>query len=258
MVDSGGNHTFIHKDIYDQLKNPPPLEPWPDAKLENDTMVKIYGQCVIRIKLGRRRFIDKEVLIADLTNHLAIWGLDMFEQLDAIPDFNRGLMMMPEGNMHMQKLPSAAGINYIHVAENCWIPSNSECIVRGRADVDNSFLPGDAYIAPTKRQRDEDIIVGHTVARVNNRGVPVSVLNPHPHPVKLRQGDILAQITAAEEVITLPPRPTRKRKSNVDPTHSTMGEETTKEKKIGKSPSNLGWASKTQYKEVRPPANKQE
>ena len=234
MVDSGCNKSVIHKDVYDGLPVKPVLRPAGNATLENGSSVRVYGECTVTLRLGRRRFVEHNILVADLTNHLAIMGLDMLQSLEAVPDFNRGVLRMPTGNLFMKKLPCAMSINYIHCAETTWVPSNSEYVVDGVADIDCKGVPFDALVERCERQVSDDVTIGNTLVKASGPTVPVHVMNTNPHPVRLKQGDIIASMSSCEdmsEVETLQPQPQSPKKD---------------------------WSTTQDYKETRPSAEQEE
>ena len=203
LLDCGSNRSLIHADLYYSMADRTTLLPYegPNCGVTGAEL-KIAGQTEITVKVGGKTG-TMMFIVAHMPHLVGIWGLDMFDKFEAVPDFKAAQLLLSGNVVPLYKLPGAMSC-HVHVLEDQIVPADSEMILRCRADMKSIHLPDHAIVETSEEFSDKSGLLGAgAVVRTTEDFIPVRVFNVGDTPVKVRRGQDVGILEDAVSVTNL-------------------------------------------------------
>ena len=203
-VDTGASATLVSNRIIDQL----PESKRPILFTENlskfvgpsGDSIPILGKAVLNLNIGDIH-ISKSVTVADIHDDCLL-GADILLGLEQGPfDFHLSESRLVWNGYSVPcvqvKQPTSCKISCV---SDCTISGYSEQIITARIvketnDEESCIFVGDVLIEPSHHFHDKHkLLMAHSLARVDqSQSVYVRIMNPFPHEVVIRRGEIMGE-----------------------------------------------------------------
>ena len=205
LVDTGAAVSLAQKELWDQLdqttKNS--LKPWTASQLvgADGTLLQVFGAAEVTLKLGSRDIPCDFVVVSPLTND-AILGADFLTKHCAQIDhgrkqlkLNRPLSLTLGLGVQTKSISDRGMVSLVSMVE---FPARSEQVVMAKISVPD--LKDKEYLIEGCIEAKLSCVVARCLVcpRQGDSRVPVRLLNPSEHSVKIPAGTVIASWESIE------------------------------------------------------------
>ncbi len=161
--------------------------------MADGTKVQTRGPVLCQITIGSRTVLDA-VFAADIEDH-ALLGWEA--QLSLGVEYSiAGVNLVQPKTIRRVYNPQ---IRRVKLMADCELKARSEMIVGG--SVEGTPVKGVNIVGPSQESGNDGIAVARAVVDATHGDCPVRLLNPTEHVIKLKKGDVIAGLEAADELL---------------------------------------------------------